>query len=440
MAQFFQPKKPKLNTKHQQILVEKLDDHGAGIGYMSGKPVFIDGALPKEKVVVQLTEDKKKYARAKLIKLLEPSVQRETAFCQYYSECGGCNLQHLQHASQIDYKQESLSHLMKVPSSTCAELHPAITSSDKGYRRRARISVFYNKKNSTLQFGFRKKSSSQIANVTDCAVLDPDLNALLPKIKGALSQFQNKESLGHIELVKADNGIVLLVRHTKPLTNKDLSLLNKLVENEQLSLYLAPSSGKLDKVIGAQPYYQEANCELAFSPDSFIQVNQDINQKMVGQAIEWLDIKEQDNVLDLFCGVGNFSLPIAKVAKQVVGVEGVPAMVEQAKANAQRNLLTNAKFFHANLEENVNAAEWSKEKFDKILLDPARAGASGIVDSIGKLGASMVVYVSCNPATLARDSQALYQQGYQLKKLGMLDMFPHTSHLESMALFVKNNT
>ena len=177
---------------------------------------------------------------------------------------------------------------------------------------------------------------------------------------------------------------------------------------------------------------------IPFLPSNFIQVNRYVNQKMVEQAMDWLQISPEDRVLDLFCGLGNFSLPIAKRAQFVVGVEGVDEMVTQAQQNATHNNINNIAFYQANLEQDLSSQEWAKEKFAKVLLDPARAGAVGIVDQLSRLGAKSVVYVSCNPATLARDSQSLISQGYKLVKLGMLDMFPHTSHLESMALFVKN--
>ncbi|MCL9781516.1 23S rRNA (uracil(1939)-C(5))-methyltransferase RlmD [Vibrio sp. S4M6] len=438
MAQFFQPKKTQLNTKHQQVLVEKLDHYGAGIGYLSGKPVFIEGALPDEKVVVQLTESKKKFARANLIKVLTPSPKRVQPFCRYYSECGGCNMQHLEHSAQLEYKQSSLSHLMKVASGQSIPLQPAVVANEKGYRRRTRISTYYHRKSASLQFGFRKKSSNQIVNVDHCPVLVPELNTLLPDLKVALQQLKQQDALGHIELVKADSGVVLLVRNTKALPECDITQLTQFAQQFSLSLFLLPNDGKLVKLLGDTPSYRETGCEVSFSPDGFIQVNQAINEKMVSQAIQWLDVSEQDRVLDLFCGVGNFSLALAKLTSEVVGVEGVPSMVEQATHNAQLNQLNNTDFFHANLEESLDSAKWAAKTFDKVLLDPARAGAGVVINNIAAMGASRVVYVSCNPATLARDSESLYQQGFRLEKLAMLDMFPHTSHLESMALFVRN--
>ncbi|WP_394247604.1 23S rRNA (uracil(1939)-C(5))-methyltransferase RlmD [Vibrio profundi] len=438
MARFFQPKKKtQFETKHQSVLVERMDHNGAGIAHQGKKPVFIDGALPGEQVVIQLTESKSKFARAKLIKILKPSEKRLEPFCQHFNQCGGCHLQHLDYASQLEHKNQSLTHLMSQYIGDETESAEAVIGAEKGYRRRARISLFVDKKSQSLQFGFRKKQSKHIENVTDCAVLEPSLNALLPKLKSLLNTFSNLTSLGHVELVLGDDGPVIVLRHLKTLQAQEQSALVKLANESNATLYSMPENDQLVLLTGHVPSYSEVGVKLPFSPSHFIQVNQQVNQKMVNQAIEWLNPAEGERVLDLFCGLGNFSLPLAKKAQHVVGVEGVEEMVQQATANAKVNDLSNVEFYQANLEETLSSQPWAKEKFDKVLLDPARAGASGIVDQISALGAHSVVYVSCNPATLARDSESLKKQGYQLTKLGMLDMFPHTSHLESMALFVK---
>ncbi len=438
MARFFQPKKRSaLDTKHQAVSIEKLDHLGAGIAYLNKKPVFIEGALSGEEVLIQLTESKSKFARGKLIKILKPSSQRIDAFCPHYAQCGGCDLQHLSLEAQTQHKQQALSQLMSKFASQQLGLSPPVIGSDKGYRRRARISVMWDKKARELKFGFRRKQSKDIVTVTDCAVLESSLNKLLPELRDLLAQFKKPEQLGHVELVKGDNTSVLVLRHLSPLADKDLTALEKFAEHHQLTLYVMPAANELNKLIGEQAYYQEVGVTIPFLPSNFIQVNQQVNEKMVAQAIEWLDVKNGDRVLDLFCGLGNFSLPLAKLSKQVVGIEGVQEMVDIAKANAQLNNIDNAEFYQANLEEELANQNWAKEKFNRVLLDPARAGAAGIVEQLANFGAERIVYVSCNPATLARDSQSLLEQGYQLQKLGMLDMFPHTSHLESMALFVK---
>ncbi|HHX8264007.1 TPA: 23S rRNA (uracil(1939)-C(5))-methyltransferase RlmD [Vibrio diabolicus] len=439
MARIFQPKKKtQLNTRHQSVQVERLDHHGAGIAYLKKKPLFIDGALPGEEVVTQLVEEKSKFARGKLIKILKPSDTRVEPFCPHYHECGGCDLQHLDYDQQLTYKQQTLRQLMRKFSGNDIELDAPLLGDSLAYRRRARVSLFVDKKTRQLHFGFRKKQSKQIAQVTDCPVLAPELNVLLPEIYAALKAFKKPEQLGHVELVLGDNGPCITLRHLSALTTSETQSLTELAKRYGASLYLMPATDQLNLVEGNMPFYQEVGVKIPFSPNNFIQVNQAVNQQMVKQAVEWLDPQKSDRVLDLFCGVGNFSLPIAKLAKHVVGVEGVAEMVEKATNNASLNQINNAQFYHANLEQDFEGQVWAAERFDKVLLDPARAGASGIIDQVSELGAQRVVYVSCNPATLARDSQSLMEQGYKLTKLGMLDMFPHTSHLESMALFEKS--
>ncbi|MGD8115895.1 MULTISPECIES: 23S rRNA (uracil(1939)-C(5))-methyltransferase RlmD [unclassified Vibrio] len=439
MARFFQPKKKtQLNTKHQSLTIEKLDHHGAGMAYQNNKPIFIEGALPGEQVLAQLTESKSKFARAKLIKIQQPSQQRIEPFCAHYHECGGCNMQHLSSAAQQEYKQQTLSQLMSKFAGQSIELDAPILGDSQSYRRRARVSIKLNKKTRQLEFGFRKKNSQDIVNVTHCPVLDTELDALLAPLYSLLRGFSNQENIGHLELVKGDNTNVIVLRHLKPLKAQDQQALEDFAQQQGAALYLMPESDQLNRVVGESAHYREAGVTIPFEPNNFIQVNQKVNQAMVQQAITWLELTAQDRVLDLFCGLGNFSLPIAKQVMSVVGVEGVDVMVEKAASNAQFNQIDNASFYQANLEQDVSGQLWAAEKFDKILLDPARAGASGIIEQISALGASRVVYVSCNPATLARDSQSLLSQGYRLQKLGMLDMFPHTSHLESMALFVKD--
>ncbi|MBF9001625.1 23S rRNA (uracil(1939)-C(5))-methyltransferase RlmD [Vibrio nitrifigilis] len=438
MARFFQPKKnTSINKKHQVVSIDKLDHHGAGIAFVNKKPVFIDGALPGEQVLMQLTESKSKFARAQLIKVQQASEQRVDPFCPHYGECGGCDMQHLDRQAQLYYKQQTLSQLMTKFAGESLELSAPIFGEDKAYRRRARVSLWWDKKSQQLNFGFRQKQSKRIVNVTDCPVLESDLNQHLKPLHELLAKFERPDMLGHVELVKGANTTVLLLRHLAPLAAQDLTKLRTYAEKAQLALYLIPESNELIQELGDEPYYDDCQMKVPFLPTNFIQVNQGINQQMVAQALDWLEVSEQDRVLDLFCGLGNFSLPLAKQAAEVVGVEGVDEMVLKATENAQINQMHNIAFYQANLEEDMTTQPWARKQFDKILLDPARAGAAGIIDQLGAFSARKVVYVSCNPATLARDSQSLLRQGYELVRLGMLDMFPHTSHLESMALFIK---
>lgn len=438
MARFYQPKKKtSLVTKHQPLMIEKLDHHGAGMGYLNRKPVFVEGALPGEEVLIQLTESKSKYARAKLIKTLSVSQQRAKPFCPHYKECGGCNMQHLNYAHQLEYKQQSLRQLMKKFAGEDAELEPAIAGAEQAYRRRARFSLLKNRKTGELNFGLRKKQSKQIVDIDRCPVLATELNALLPELRTLVSGFRQQEQLGHIELVAGDNTRVVLLRVLKPLAEPDEQAILEFARQNRLTLYFQVADKAPQRVCGDEAYYNEVGMTIPFLPTNFIQVNRNVNRQMVEQALQWLQTAPDERVLDLFCGLGNFSLPLAKQAERVVGVEGVDDMVSRAKANAELNGLDNTEFYQANLEQSLTDKRWARAQFDKVLLDPARAGAAGVVSQLAALGAKRVVYVSCNPATLARDSQSLLQQGYRLEKLGMLDMFPHTSHLESMALFVR---
>ncbi|TGA70330.1 23S rRNA (uracil(1939)-C(5))-methyltransferase RlmD [Aliivibrio fischeri] len=436
MAQFFKPKKKaSVNTKHQSVDVVRLDHNGAGIAFVDKKPVFIEGALPDEKAIIQFIEQKKQFSRAKLIKLAQKSEKRQTPICQHYHECGGCNLQHLQHEEQIVAKNEKLQELMKKQGVSQGEMVQPIMGEELSYRRRARISLMLNKQTNQLDFGFRKKQSKAIVNVRHCPVLVQELDQHLESLFTLLNQLKGKKHLGHVELVQADNGSVLLIRHVTDFNEKDHQALVNYCEERNLILYLMPEADVLNHVRGEEPFYLIDGTKIYFTPKDFIQVNRNVNEQMVEQALSWLDLNENDSVLDLFCGLGNFSLPLAKKVKTVVGIEGVDEMVQRAKLNAERNQLSNVSFYQANLEEEVSEQVWASTKFTKILLDPARAGAAGVMETVAKLKPQTVVYVSCNPATLARDSQLLIQHGFKLTRLGMLDMFPHTGHLESMALF-----
>ncbi|CAM3509550.1 23S rRNA (uracil(1939)-C(5))-methyltransferase RlmD [Vibrio aerogenes CECT 7868] len=440
MAQFFRPgKRTSPTSKHQLIRIERMDHQGAGIAYQGGKPIFVEGALPGEQVLVQLTEKKSKYARARLIDVKSASSSRQLPFCPHYGSCGGCNLQHLTHHEQVRYKQETLQQLMDKIAGQKIRLAPPVTDGERGYRRRARLSLKWDPKKKKLAFGFRKKQSNHIINVSECAVLDPVLEQLLIPLYELLQACSCPDKLGHLELIAGNAGPVMLLRTLGHLPDTDAENIRAFAVRHHISLYLKHDSGDPELLSGNTPGYDETGVPTLFQPHHFIQVNRAVNQKMVNQAQEWLQLNSDDRVLDLFCGIGNFSLPVAKQVKDVVGVEGIDDMVAQGNLNAMQNHLTNLKFYQANLEGNVAENQWASERFDKILLDPARAGAKGIIDMIGQFGAERIVYVSCDPSTLARDTQSLSGQGYQLEKLGMLDMFPHTSHLESMALFVKSD-
>ncbi|MDX6041715.1 23S rRNA (uracil(1939)-C(5))-methyltransferase RlmD [Scandinavium lactucae] len=429
MAQFYSAKRRVTTREIITVTVSDLDPFGQGVARHNGKTLFINGLLPDERAEVRITEDKKQYARAQVKRRLNDSPEREQPRCPHFGVCGGCQQQHASVALQQRSKQAALARLMK------HEVEDVLSASPWGYRRRARLSLNYQPKNQQLQMGFRKAGSNDIVDVTQCPVLVPTLEALLPAMRDCLTALTGVRHLGHVELVLADNGPLMVLRHTAPLSAEDKAKLEQFSHLHQLALWLAPQSDSVEQVSGALPWYNSDGLRLTFSPRDFIQVNDGVNQRMVETALAWLDVQPEDRVLDLFCGMGNFTLPLAKRAASVVGVEGVPALVEKGQQNAAQNGLHNVTFFHENLEEDVTRQAWAKNGFDKILLDPARAGAPGVMQHIVKLAPSRVVYVSCNPATLARDSEVLLAVGYQIQRLAMLDMFPHTGHLESMVLF-----
>ena len=429
MAQFYSAKRRVTTRQIITVTVNDLDSFGQGVARHNGKTLFIPGLLPQESADVAITEDKKQYAKAQVKRRLNDSPDRVTPRCPHFGICGGCQQQHASIELQQRSKSAALSRLMN------NDVTEVIADAPWGYRRRARLSLNYQPKTQQFQMGFRKSASSDIVDVRQCPILAPQLEALLPDLRACLGSLQGIRHLGHVELVQAGSGTLMILRHTAPLSRADSEKLERFSHSKGLSLYLAPQSEILETVSGQTPWYESNGLRLNFSPRDFIQVNAGVNQKMVTSALEWLDVQPGDRVLDLFCGMGNFTLPLATRAASVVGVEGVPALVEKGRENAQQNGLHNVTFFHENLEEDVTRQPWAKNGFDKVLLDPARAGAAGVMQHIIKLQPGRIVYVSCNPATLARDSEALLRAGYQIQRLAMLDMFPHTGHLESMVLF-----
>lgn len=429
MAQFYSAKRRVTTRQIITVTVNDLDAFGQGVARHNGKTLFIPGLLPQESADVRITEDKKQYAKAQVNRRLNDSPDRVTPRCPHFGVCGGCQQQHASIELQQRSKRAALSRLMK------NEVAEVIADAPWGYRRRARLSLHFQPKTQQLQMGFRKSASSDIVDVKQCPVLVPQLEALLPDLRACLSSLQEIRHLGHVELVQAGSGTLMILRHTAPLSRADNEKLERFSHSKGVSLYLAPQSEILEAVSGQTPWYESNGLRLNFSPRDFIQVNEGVNQKMVARALEWLDVQPDDRVLDLFCGMGNFTLPLATRAASVVGVEGVPELVEKGRENARQNALHNVTFFHENLEEDVTRQPWAKNGFDKVLLDPARAGAAGVMQHIIKLQPGRIVYVSCNPATLARDREALLRAGYQIQRLAMLDMFPHTGHLESMVLF-----
>ncbi|MCU8104519.1 MULTISPECIES: 23S rRNA (uracil(1939)-C(5))-methyltransferase RlmD [Shewanella] len=446
MAQFFKakPNSSKQLSAKLSLSVEQLDHLGAGIAQHQGKVVFIPGALPDETVTVQLTEQKKNYARAKLIKVDSSSPERVEPECPHYHTCGGCDLQHMSLSGQREHKEAALLDIMaKFAGTEGGALSPALTGEGWHYRRRARLATLFDKNTKHLSLGFRAASSSNVVPISQCLVLAKPLSDLIVPFAKLLNQLSAKASLGHLELIAADNGHFAVLRITKALNDKDLAKLSAFAELHQIHICLQDNEGQFQGV-GAElvlPVYQllDENAQLdavslSFTPGNFVQVNGQINKAMVAQAMDWLAPAPDERILDLFCGMGNFSLPLAKMGADVIGVEGVAEMVTQARVNAKANNLDKLTFYHGDLSADLSLEPWMG-KIDKLLLDPARAGAFESLQWLKKMKPRKVVYVSCNPASLARDSAVLLERGYRLQQLGLIDMFPQTHHIEAMALF-----
>ncbi|NRA84917.1 MAG: 23S rRNA (uracil(1939)-C(5))-methyltransferase RlmD [Gammaproteobacteria bacterium] len=331
---------------------------------------------------------------------------------------------------------------MRYLSDDCQWQSP-ITSPEWGYRRRARVGVHVNKRGD-LALGFRQRASNDLVNISQCPVLVEPFQALFTPLTQLVEQLKARDKVGHLEFIAPDNGLFIIIRLLTELLAEDRALLATFSSEHQLTFLIEDNDGNILDLAGKQPsplHYQLNGDILAFNAGDFIQINAQVNQKMVDQAVDWLELKTTDKVLDLFCGIGNFSLSIAKKSQLVVGVEGVKEMVEQASHNATAAGLSNISFYHSDLSQPLADQAWYSRKLgeqvDKILLDPARDGATAIVEQLSKLKPSIIVYVSCEPSSLERDSKVIIDQGYKLEKMCVMDMFPQTTHLESMALFRK---
>lgn len=444
---------PQFNKRLGEFTIDRLSHDGRGVADLDGKTIFIAGALVHETVSARLVEEHARFIDARLDQLIEASPERVAPPCVHYAQCGGCQLQHMQPAQQLMMKQDSLLQQLKrwggvEPRRVLAP----ITLSDTGYRSRARLGVWY-EDDGSVTLGFRQHYSNQITQVDQCLVLVPELNQLLAPLRVWLTQLRAAKAVTHVELVKgqADDALsnsAIIIRHTKKLAEADLHSLAQLAAQQQVTVWLEPNGnlGLTDlqgNSCDPRLHYEVAGLELAYHPQDFTQVNPHVNQLMVAQALELLALKPDDRALDLFCGIGNFTLPMARQCAEVVGIEAVESMVLRGRENAEALHIGNAKFIAANLTDMTHTQlQRLGGNINALLLDPPRDGAKDIITSIqrwviGKqLSPKRIVYVSCNPATLARDSALLAEVGYALDAVGVLDMFPHTSHVESMALFL----
>lgn len=432
----------------REISIESMAHDGRGVGRgEDGKVVFVDYALPGERVLFVPVMHRKSYLFGSTIEVLEPSEHRIDPKCSVFGQCGGCVLQHLDEKVQIQYKQQQLlENFKKIGSVQPEALLPPMTGQSWGYRRRARLGAKFVPKKGGMIVGFRERNSSYIQPTDQCEVLYPEVSALLPDLRATLEKTSCNDKIPQVEISVADNATVMIVRHLESFIQDDLDVLSDFAKRNQLQLFLQP--GNLKSVHPLYPTnpdalfydFKEFDIRVEFLPTDFIQVNAGINEQLVSQAIGLLDVQSTDRVLDLFCGVGNFTLPLARRSDHVIGVEGDQALVDRAMHNKQLNNLEHVDFHFGDLfKEDMSSSshgDWLEQKFDKILLDPPRSGAAEMIKRLPQFEASKVVYVSCGPATLARDAGVMVNEhGFKMTHAGVIDMFPHTAHVESIAVF-----
>ena len=437
-------RRAKLPLDPVETQIESLSHDGRGVARIEGKTVFIDGGLGGERVRFRYSKKHSKYDEGRVVEVLSSSPDRVEAKCQHYGVCGGCSLMHMAPVAQLVLKQktlmEQMSHFGHIEPKEWIE---PMTGPLWGYRRKARLGVKHVPKKNRVLVGFREKGTPYLALLDKCEVLDPRIGTRLAELGSMIETLAAYNRIAQIEVAMDDKNTALVFRNLDPLSDSDQKILITYGQKNDLWIYL--QSGGPDTITPIWPkspqlsYAPEVGLTLMFEPSDFTQVNATINQNMIQLTMELLEVCTEDRVLDLFCGLGNFSLPLARRVSEVVGVEGDAALVKHAQNNAKLNDLNNATFEQADLTKTaLKDYSWANDGFNKILLDPPRSGAFEVLSQLADLGAERIVYVSCNPATLARDAgELVHKYGYTLVSAGIMDMFPHTSHVESIALFIK---
>ena len=426
--------------------IESATHDGRGIAATDGKKVFVAGALPGETVRFQRRKSRRNYDEAELLEIIEASPERVDARCEAYGRCGGCSLQHVSALQQREIKEQALKdNLQRIGQVKPATWFEPMTGPDWNYRRRARLAVKDVFAKGRVLVGFRERHAPFITDMHRCEVLAEPVDNMIDSLSELIGGLSISARLPQIEVAIADNAVALVFRVLDPPNEEDMASLRTFGETRQLRIYLQP--GGLDSVSLLYPdsvqdplYYDlpEFDVRIAFDAVGFVQVNSEINRRMVHQAVALLDPGPDDRVLDLFCGIGNFSLPLARRAAAVLGVEGEATLVKAAAANAVLNGIENATFRQADLSKVDGTESWLRDEWDLLLLDPARSGAQEIVEHIDIIAPRRIVYVSCHPGTLARDAGVLVNKsGFHCEAAGIIDMFPHTAHVESIAVFTK---
>lgn len=439
-------KRKPLPTTPITVSIQSLTHDGRGVAHVDGKATFIDEALPGEEVEFIYTEIRKDYAEGKVVKVLKASPIRAEAPCPHYGVCGGCSFQHVEASAQITVKQDLLTEQFKrIGKVEIPQLWEPLIGPHWGYRSKARMGVKYVAKKERVLVGFRERRNPFLADIGNCMVMNPKVGLKMIALGEMISELSIRDKIPQIEVAIGDTDCVLAVRVLEPPTEADKAIMSAFAKEHELALCLQSKGPDTIEPLNSEDSVMltyslpDHDIEFKFRPAMFTQVNYEINRQMINRVLDTLDLNENDTVLDLFCGLGNFTLPMAKYAGKVVGVEGDQPLVNHAKENARHNNLSNVEFYAADLSKDISAQPWAQQKYNKIMLDPSRAGASDVLPYFKKWQPELIVYVSCNPSTLARDAGILVNEmGYTLVKAGVMDMFPQTAHVESMAVFRKN--
>jgi 23S rRNA (uracil1939-C5)-methyltransferase len=416
-----------------------LTHDGVGVADLDGRRVFVPDALPGERVEIVLRKRRRKLLEADLKQVLEPSPERVAPGCEYFGRCGGCALQHLDHPAQVAFKQRVVAETLKRIGRVEPEAWlPAVVSEPWHYRRRARLGVKYVAGKNRVLVGFRERAGPYITDMLRCPVLAPPIDGLLGELAELIERSSIRDRVPQIEAAVADDAVALVLRVLAAPSAADTEAFREFGIRHGIDFYWQPGGpGTVAPLDGARPLryrLPEFGLTFEFLPMDFVQVNAGINAELVSTAVRLAEVQPTDRVLDLYCGIGNFSLPLAQRARELTGVEGDAGLVARAVRNAASNGIGNTRFVTADLM----SPGWGfyREPWDVVVLDPPRTGAEVPVAELGGRGPRRIVYVSCHPATLARDAQVLVEQhGYRLRAVRVFDMFPHTHHVEALALF-----
>ena len=431
----------KLSDQPFELDIDLLDSKGLGLAVFEEKTLHVFDGLPGEKIIARNLFGRKNRGKAETLEVLHPSADRVKPRCPSFGNCGACSLQHMSMDAQLSRKQDALLNCLQQTGIEPEQVYAPLDASHWNYRRKARLSVRDVAAKERVLIGFRERDGRYVADMDECHILHTVIADALPKLSRLIETLNCRASIPQIEVACGDERCALIIRHLEALTGTDVESLKTFARDTGHGIYLqsaGPDSVKLLEPADFQLEYvfEPLNLRFQFEPLDFIQVNGDLNLRMVERALELLDPRAEDSILDLFCGLGNFTLPLAQRAGQVTGLEGSAEMVERGRANAAHNGLDNVDFQTADLYKTTDTPPWPSADYNKILLDPPRSGAQELLPWIGASKVHRVLYISCNPETLAKDAGALVKQhGFSLLGAGIMNMFPHTHHSEAIALF-----